>query len=197
MTTYHNGVARNDCIFVPTPMGEMYIETTAGSAQLVQQYGGTMPLWDYYENPVELGFNTSDAGNVYLGRDAGYPGVYYPPQFSLSDTAYGGGSSPYLPVVHRNGDARPSVVLPDSKNVSGALKLPTDGHIFGKTGGWWWVHDRPMFTHGVTGDEDADVPTGYTAGLNGRLVPSSYKYVAYWPSYVNGVDVVGQNGGTT
>lgn len=179
MTTYHNAVHRTNCIFVPSPMGAMQI--TEGALCKIWQLGGTLQMWDYYDNALDTEL-ALDTGSVYLGANPGYPGVIFPPammlgQFSSAYTTALGISGPDLSTSRQHA----------------AHKLPADGSMFGMAGGWW-VFDDPFFTSGVTGAVYAEAPAGLT-NLNGKLIPSTYNYLGLWTISASGVDVTGDTSG--
>jgi hypothetical protein len=180
MVTYHNDLHRKNGIFVPAPM-DAGVDYQSFLNKAMQK-GGLLALWDFYENPVENQF-TLDTNNAILGAQPGFPGLMLPPAFMWATNFPG-----YAAAL-----GNPTITTPDSRQKSGAFKLPADGSMFGMNGGWW-VFDDPFHLYGTTGSVYADSIPGYP-NLNGKLLPASYNFIGFWAIRANGVSISGQDTG--
>lgn len=187
MVTYHNTLHRPHCLFVSAPMGTMRM--TGGPMCRIHNNGGVMQCWDFYENAVEMQF-LYDVGGVYLGHDAGYPGVRFPPIWKLSeyDPAY------LAAIGHVPADFDTEGENTSWRAMAAALKLPDDGSMFEHNG--WWVYNNPFHIYGIDPAliEPAQAPAGLT-GLNGVLVNNAESFLGFWTIRANGVDITGEAGG--
>lgn len=176
MVSYGGGINRINSIFIPVAASTLTIESSS-IRPIVVENGATMRLWDFYLYPLNQHFS-HDTGNVVIGGDPGYYGVRSPPTHMGATNHTATEISPlYTTIIG-------SIRTPWAQGNSGAFKLPTDGSLFKRSGGWW-VHNRPFLTYNTSGGVAAQSNSG-NSGLNGQLLSSSYTYLGLQVATANG-----------
>ena len=181
MLSYGNSLNRDLCILTGAPMTTVTEHIQGGGHSSLDSDGGAMSGWDYYVYPMypnARSFNSSsNAGNAIIGAQPGLLFFRAPPLAMVKQGYFGTtlqGLVTQGAIRTDTFNGQPRKISTNTQGQWGAIRLPSDGSMFGRSS-WWWTFDTPFCLYGTTGSVYADSPTGMP-NLNGKLLASTYSY---------------------